>query len=190
MLTTALVVDLMDQMIAIHQHPIDDFVMNQFCQLFPSEVKLVCNVAVNVYGKAIVDGLLRERNADRVCRDIKLCHNENCTLRPTPMSSIGEAIQAGNYTMTYPDTFTADEKEYQELLELTVEKAEHVFGTKGIWDWIKEMIQRVLEKKPVSDIDDDYFSTSPYLRGYNWRGRDCNDWDAKIYPGQIGRVHV
>jgi hypothetical protein len=37
---------------------------------------------------------------------------------------------------------------------------------------------------PALDLDLDYFSVLPTLRGSDWRGKDCNDIDANIYPGR------
>ncbi|XP_066441562.1 acyloxyacyl hydrolase [Eleutherodactylus coqui] len=37
---------------------------------------------------------------------------------------------------------------------------------------------------PAEDYDQDNFSAFPSLRGYHWQGRDCNDLDNSIYPGQ------
>ena len=36
---------------------------------------------------------------------------------------------------------------------------------------------------PVVDLDNDGFSTIPTLRGYNWRGKDCNDFLSTVRPG-------
>lgn len=159
--------------------------MNQFCELFPSHVKTACSVVlVNVYGPAVIDGLLRGHNSDKICRSIQLCVEDNCRIRPTPMSNIGIAMENGLYEMSVPAHFNPDEEYHRELLQNTVLKAEETFGSLGLFDWIKDIIKRVVDKKPIYDIDDDYFSTLPYLRGSNWRGKDCNDWDAKVYPGR------
>jgi len=38
---------------------------------------------------------------------------------------------------------------------------------------------------PQYDFDGDFFSqTSAEQRGYHWRGRDCDDLNAKIHPGR------
>lgn len=36
---------------------------------------------------------------------------------------------------------------------------------------------------PIVDLDKDGFSTIPVMRGYNWRGKDCNDFNKNVYPG-------
>lgn len=37
---------------------------------------------------------------------------------------------------------------------------------------------------PIHDDDKDLFSIYPDLRGYSFRGRDCNPDNAEIYPGR------
>lgn len=50
-------------------------------------------------------------------------------------------------------------------------------------------INDIKNHKPVSDHDDDLFSTKPELRGSHWRGKDCNDNDNTIYPGRNASSH-
>ncbi len=38
--------------------------------------------------------------------------------------------------------------------------------------------------RPTLDLDNDAFSTVPTLRGTHWRGKDCDDLDASVYPGR------
>ncbi|NXA59103.1 AOAH hydrolase, partial [Mohoua ochrocephala] len=48
-----------------------------------------------------------------------------------------------------------------------------------------EKIKYVLRNKlPFEDSDGDKFSTFPTLRGYHWRGRDCDDKNTTVYPGR------
>ncbi len=37
---------------------------------------------------------------------------------------------------------------------------------------------------PLQDIDGDRFSKMKTLRGYNWRGEDCDDVNKDVYPGR------
>uniref|UniRef100_A0A8D0GPS7 Acyloxyacyl hydrolase n=1 Tax=Sphenodon punctatus TaxID=8508 RepID=A0A8D0GPS7_SPHPU len=37
---------------------------------------------------------------------------------------------------------------------------------------------------PYEDFDGDKFSAFPTLRGYHWRGKDCNDGRPTVYPGR------
>lgn len=42
----------------------------------------------------------------------------------------------------------------------------------------------IVDHLPVFDTDGDYYSTYPGLRGSHWRGKDCADSDATVYPGR------
>ena len=54
------------------------------------------------------------------------------------------------------------------------------------WDWLKHLIIDKLgnEHLPPFDLDNDTFSDISTLRGYNWRGADCDEMNNKIYPGR------
>jgi len=52
------------------------------------------------------------------------------------------------------------------------------------WDWIKALINRLANgHQPIEDLDGDDFSLASTLRGWSWKGRDCNDIDYSIHPG-------
>lgn len=42
----------------------------------------------------------------------------------------------------------------------------------------------VAKHDPFSDADGDLYSTKKELRGYDWRGKDCDDKNDQIYPGR------
>eukprot|EP00026_Physarum_polycephalum_P007804 Phypoly_transcript_07872.p1 GENE.Phypoly_transcript_07872~~Phypoly_transcript_07872.p1 ORF type:complete len:447 (+),score=71.22 Phypoly_transcript_07872:193-1533(+) len=48
-----------------------------------------------------------------------------------------------------------------------------------IWPWTQ-----VADHLPAVDDDQDYFGVFPTLRGSHWRGKDCSDLNANIYPGR------
>ena len=49
-------------------------------------------------------------------------------------------------------------------------------------------IEALVDHKPLTDSDGDYFATSDHktMRGSDWRGIDCDDNDGNVYPG----VHI
>lgn len=52
------------------------------------------------------------------------------------------------------------------------------------WDWIKALINKLANNhQPIEDIDDDDFSLAPTLRGWSWKGKDCDDINKDIHPG-------
>lgn len=42
----------------------------------------------------------------------------------------------------------------------------------------------VIDHYPLVDDDKDHFSTIETLRGTDWRGKDCDDKNANVYPGR------
>lgn len=58
------------------------------------------------------------------------------------------------------------------------------------WDWIIALFERVADHKPEFDFDGDLFSFEPFLRGTNWRGKDCNNFDANTYPGRYKAPYI
>ena len=46
------------------------------------------------------------------------------------------------------------------------------------------LVQNVINHLPFFDLDGDAFSTVSQLRGSHWRGRDCDDEVANVYPGR------
>jgi acyloxyacyl hydrolase len=54
------------------------------------------------------------------------------------------------------------------------------------WQWLIDLFtQRFGDKhNPPFDLDNDSFSDISTFRGYHWRGADCNEFDAKVYPGR------
>lgn len=156
----------MEQIISYRNLPVEDFVNNQFCELFPSEIKLVCKIAiVNIYGPAIIDGIKNNKNGDQICKELQLCTRQECSLAP-------------------PRQFTTSHMS-EMIISNAIIKAQIAFKDSNILDWISDIIDKIKNKKPIIDFDDDNFTSSMKgLRGSNWRGKDCNDFDPNIYPGR------
>lgn len=54
------------------------------------------------------------------------------------------------------------------------------------WKWLRSLFTDHFadEHLPPFDLDNDTFSSISTFRGYNWRGADCDEFNAKIYPGR------
>lgn len=157
----------MEQIINYRNIPVEEFVNNQFCELFPSEIQLVCKIViVNIYGPAIIDGIKNNKNGDQLCKELHICTRQECSLAP-------------------PRKFSSS-SESEMLINTAIMKAKLTFKNGNILDWLSDIIDKVFKhKKPIIDFDDDGFSSSiKSLRGSNWRGKDCNDFDSGIYPGR------
>lgn len=60
-------------------------------------------------------------------------------------------------------------------------------------EWIKELIginksEEHAAHLPKFDLDKDRFSEFATLRGYDWRGKDCNEFNKHIHPGRKTKV--
>ena len=143
---------------------LDDFLMNHFCKLFPSEVRGTCNVLISQYGPGIIKALTSSTSPDQVCRDIKICQNPQCNLVPA------ENIP--------PLKFSSEWQKYADMSPPE--------GGISAMDWIRDILARVgSAHSPLVDVDGDKSTADEAeLRGYNWRGRDCNDFDGAIHPGR------
>lgn len=54
--------------------------------------------------------------------------------------------------------------------------------------WLERLKEKIVkEHLPIFDIDGDKFSTKDYLRGWDWRGKDCAPYNNLIYPGRAFR---
>ncbi|NXC12505.1 AOAH hydrolase, partial [Corythaeola cristata] len=135
----------------------------------------------------------REMNADVVCHSLKLCKQDPgqplCHLYPPPkrekhssgllhaLAHAGQKCQiifAHSSHICYfgcfcPKSFTGFSSLCAfPLLANLCEKMKYV----------------IRNKLPFEDFDGDKFSTFPTLRGYHWRGRDCDDKNNTVYPGR------
>lgn len=115
-------------------------------------------------------------NADVVCHALEFCKQDSaqsqCHLYPLP----------------------------QEAWKFTLEKARHILKRSSTMKYprsgsnicslpflakICQKIELSIKKAvPFKDGDSDKYSVSPTLRGYHWRGRDCNDRNKTVYPGK------
>jgi len=148
-----------EQYAQIHQLNIDDFLMHGFCKLFPTSVRSTCQGLINQYGAQIIASLLKNASGDIACRSIKICSNPQCNLMPT------------NRTNTL---------KFSENVDNYLKNPIQYPGVSPL-DWIETKTNHT----PQYDLDGDFFShNTGELRGYHWRGRDCDDLNAKVHPGR------
>jgi acyloxyacyl hydrolase len=60
------------------------------------------------------------------------------------------------------------------------------FDKPSPWKWLVHIFADKFGNGhlPPFDYDNDTFSDISSFRGYNWKGIDCNELNAKIYPGR------
>ncbi len=141
--------------------------MEEICKLFRNPaLKSACDWAVDTFGEAIIHGLESLQTPDQICHSLKFCTG-TCQLFPKSPTSKGPS----------PAALEA----YARVLEQK-KQGKEPFPLKWLIDLINKLAQN---HEPIVDFDDDLFSTSGGLRGSDWRGKDCDDENRKIYPGRI-----
>ena len=157
-------IDVLRQYITIHSEHVDSFIENKLCTLFEEElIKDTCIEIIKVYGDAIITGLMSKVSSDDICAGVGLCDGK-CRLRPKDHA--------------YPELTISPEGYWKYRGPFVKPKFDP-------WQWIQDLIQKVASKHlPLFDLDNDGFSDIAWLRGSSWRGKDCNDNNANVYPGR------
>ena len=151
--------------LANHSESVDVFIENHLCTLFNDELlKDTCIEFVEIYGDAIITGLMNQMSSDEICQGVGLCDKSECRLRPKGYAYPKLSFSLGGY-LKYRKPFQKP-----------------AFDP---WQWLNELLDKVyVQRLPAFDLDNDGFSDLPWLRGSSWRGKDCNDLDPNIHPGR------
>jgi len=169
-----MVVAIIEQMAYLHEKPVDT-IMDMLCGYFPSGFKEYCIQLVDQYGEDIIRLLEAEETPDQVCNEIDICVNKTCQLYPPP----------GKYYANDKKPKPLSEPRVAAKLKQKKVKENSSVRETPI-DWIIDLVNRVFNShEPLVDMDGDYFSASETLRGSKWRGKDCNDFAADVYPGRL-----
>ncbi|NXT59937.1 AOAH hydrolase, partial [Chaetops frenatus] len=166
-----LVVSVIEQLAQWHNSTVKAAV-ERLCDYIPGKYQIMHHMS------CCID---REMNADVVCHSLKLCKHDPgqplCHLYSPPKVS------------WFPIFLKTTDCGMSFKLELSsLEKSFMGFSSVCAFPLLAnlcEKIKYVLKNKlPFEDFDGDKFSTFPTLRGYHWRGRDCNDKNTTVYPGR------
>eukprot|EP01102_Stenamoeba_stenopodia_P006161 TRINITY_DN1696_c0_g1_i1.p1 TRINITY_DN1696_c0_g1~~TRINITY_DN1696_c0_g1_i1.p1 ORF type:complete len:637 (+),score=144.82 TRINITY_DN1696_c0_g1_i1:113-1912(+) len=175
------VVALVEQYSQIHNKSVED-ALDDFCKFLPKPSDQPCIDFVDLYGADIIVLLDNKETPDRVCRDIKLCTLPTCNLFPEPSApSWGKRVyhpSIRHIQWQKDNNRDRPHNQYSGPYDLNP------------WQWIMDEINRVFNSHlPFVDDDNDTFSTILGLRGSAFRGKDCDDMNAKIYPGRSETVY-
>ncbi|EGG22048.1 Acyloxyacyl hydrolase [Cavenderia fasciculata] len=159
---------LVEQYSGIHEQSVER-AMDEICSFFPDKIQDLCVSLVNTYGDDIITLFDQYKNADDVCHALK----DVCTLPTCRLFNNVTATFNGPYSSQ--PTNIGSSRSIKKVSE-------------NPWEWLKGLIKIFSSyHDPIEDIDGDKFSMEPTFRGYNWRGRDCDDFNKAIYPGTIGQ---
>jgi acyloxyacyl hydrolase len=164
----AVVLTLTDQLSQLHNQTVEELLVD-ICSLFPVEFGSICTYFVETYGPEVVKLFEQEFTADEICHYFTFCTDPTCTLVSKSKKHNPKKMVKSPLKYIY---------QHQQRLEKK---------RSGInpWDWLLDLLKPIIDKsEPIIDFDGDTFSTDTTLRGTSWRGRDCNDFEASIYPGR------
>jgi len=131
--------------------------LDHVCEKFPTKFFIFCEAALAPVAGAILDGILADHTPDRICADLRLCHNyPECSLWPV-------------------------EQAHDDVAPFVSANGQLV-GSQ-LWDYLKHLFESLAMHEPLLDLDQDGYSKSHTLRGANWRGKDCDDTNSHRYPG-------
>ncbi|XP_054846892.1 acyloxyacyl hydrolase [Eublepharis macularius] len=171
-----IMVSVIEQLSQFHNSTVKE-ALGRLCSYLPEklELKNVCSLVAHIFGPDIIKLLENKINAEVVCYSIKLCKRKEgqpfCHLYHSSKAGLNMAI-----------------KEAKETATTRILKNIHGLSSICSLPFLKnlcEKIENVIDSDlPFKDFDGDKFSTFPTLRGYHWRGRDCDDKTASVYPGR------
>lgn len=144
--------------------------LDEICTIFKEkpEWEKKCVGFIDVLEPLLIQFIEIEISPDEICRKMKFCENfEQCTLFPD---------SGKNH---FYDTRTLSEKEFTSALS-ALEELKRVI----IRDKTDPHHQWPYDPIPDVDSDSDGFSPDYLARGSAWRGKDCDDENANVYPGR------
>ncbi|NXK98763.1 AOAH hydrolase, partial [Formicarius rufipectus] len=161
-----LVVSVIEQLAQWHNSTVKA-AMERLCNYIPGKYQVMCHVLCSI---------ARKMNADVVCHSLKLCKQDPgqplCHLYPPPK------VIHHLWKLMHPSSF----------ILFPLQKSSMGFSSICAFPLLANLCEKVKyvlrNKLPFEDFDGDKFSTFPTLRGYHWRGRDCNDKNTTVYPGR------
>ncbi|KRX10792.1 hypothetical protein PPERSA_00962 [Pseudocohnilembus persalinus] len=142
------------------------------CEVFPVLLKQACNdIFDKQIGQTWVQMYEQGNNSDAMCSAFNTCSDQQCQLYS---SKNKDKYQSGN-------EIQSDFQKYQNKLG-------GISILKLVGD-INDLINKFADQHlPVLDLDNDYYSTFKTLRGWFWRGKDCNDLNKSIHPGRKSKA--
>lgn len=170
---------LVAQLVEVHNASTAE-ALGMLCSFLPDQFQDLCKDVVETVGPALIQLLEDKATPDMACHAIRLCKNDMgqfCHLFPLPKHSSDQdiSISVMSARKSVSDFLTA-KPNLSELL--------HDAVSIHFCDIFKPLCDALKNHMPLKDSDADLFSTMGTLRGYYWRGMDCDDENKDIYPGR------
>ncbi|XP_034985434.2 acyloxyacyl hydrolase [Zootoca vivipara] len=171
-----LVVSIIEQLAQVHNST-EKEALERLCSYLPAKLHLqgACILIAEIFGPHIIELIEHKMNPDVVCHSIGLCKRKAgqpfCHLYPPTKMGFNVAI-----------------KESERMVANQLKENIHRLSGVCSLPFLKQLCEKIQllirSKLPFEDLDGDKFSLYPTLRGYHWRGRDCDDVQASVYPGR------
>ncbi|KYO43217.1 acyloxyacyl hydrolase isoform A [Alligator mississippiensis] len=152
--------------------------LERLCNYIPEKLHFqdICYLVAEIYGPELVKLMEHKMNADVVCHSMKLCKQDAgqplCHLYPPPKLGLNAALRKARRIVRNSEV----------LKSITVFSS--VCKLPPLVKLCEKIKYAIKNQLPFEDFDGDKFSAFPTLRGYHWRGRDCNEGNATVYPGR------
>lgn len=172
-----LVVSVIEQLAQVHNSTVEAS-MERLCSYLPEKLflKATCYLVVRTFGPDIIKLLNADMNADVVCHTLEFCHQgpgqARCHLYPLPKEAWKSTLEKARQIVKKPATLKYSRG------------GSDICSLPFLAKVCREIKRAIKNSVPFRDGDSDKYSVSPTLRGYHWRGRDCNDRDETAYPGR------
>jgi len=174
----AVLLGLVGQLAEVHNSSVDK-ALETLCNFLPDQFGDLCRTAIETLGSDFIKLLEEKETSDIVCHALGLCRNDNgqyCHIFPLPKDASVETV-------------SLRVKNARKRIGLTdpVQFRTRVIETISIkfCDFFKNLCKTFNDHVPYYDDDKDLFSAKgATFRGFDWRGKDCNDDDKDIYPGR------
>lgn len=205
-------VGLFEQWHVYHSKTCTPETMHEFCNMLPNiPFAIGCNEVVRIFGKNITDLIIAGESADVICTAMTFCNvtstslsvnigdgTPKCHLFPLTESSTTLAPRLAMYrtamwlyirslNFTNPNFVRTGYNNKWSQVDLPMSPHQQNFDicTIPLISTVCNYIHDIFSKhEPLLDIDRDRYSIYKTVRGYAWRGRDCDDALSVVRPGR------
>ncbi|XP_041454087.1 acyloxyacyl hydrolase-like [Lytechinus variegatus] len=174
----SLLVSLAEQVAEIHNETIVHGI-DRICSFLPGKFQATCNTFVEIATPILMEMAFDEFiTPDVACQLLNLCYTEpgqqTCHLFPLPNPGMERVVKKARQRLELKNTKV-------DRLGIDVD-----CSTLPILKELCELIKTRFgdDHLPIIDVDQDRFSQYKTLRGSHWRGKDCSDLSAELYPGR------
>ena len=156
---------------------------HKLCSYLPLPLSEGCSILAKVFLPVVEPH--QYSSPDVICHMIQQCYTEKgqpeCKAYPKRSDEFTKNIKRAKRFAYEKLPFLAKEIQKTNKFGKLGFDICSVPGVKRICQYIEKVFGK---DRPILDLDGDLFSSYQSLRGYAWRGKDCNDIFSTHYPGR------